>query len=80
LLSFRAGLVGYGAISNEHSAGVVRELAADQVAGLDNAWASAGQDGTGLLLTPATRQALATWIATGHRPTGIDRFARARFA
>jgi len=52
----------------------------DQVPGLDNAWVSAGHDGTGLLLAPATGQALATWIATGHRPMGIDSFALARFA
>jgi len=51
----------------------------DQVPGLDNAWVSAGHDGTGLLLAPATGQALASWIATGRRPTGIDSFALARF-
>jgi glycine/D-amino acid oxidase-like deaminating enzyme len=51
----------------------------DRVAGLDNAWVSAGHDGTGLLLAPATGQALATWIATGHPPVGIDSFALARF-
>lgn len=51
----------------------------DQVPGLDNAWVSAGHDGTGLLLAPATGQALATWIATGRRAIGIDSFALARF-
>jgi glycine/D-amino acid oxidase-like deaminating enzyme len=51
----------------------------DQVPGLDNAWVSAGHDGTGLLLAPATGQALASWIATGRRPAGIDSFAMARF-
>jgi len=51
----------------------------DRVPGLDNAWVSAGHDGTGLLLAPATGQALASWIATGRRPTGIDSFALARF-
>ena len=52
----------------------------DQVPGLDNAWVSAGHDGTGLLLAPATGRALATWIATGRRPAGIDSLALARFA
>jgi glycine/D-amino acid oxidase-like deaminating enzyme len=36
----------------------------DRVPGLDNAWVSAGHDGTGLLMAPATGQALATWITT----------------
>jgi glycine/D-amino acid oxidase-like deaminating enzyme len=52
----------------------------DQVPGLHNVWVSAGHDGTGLLLAPATGQALATWITTARRPRGIDRFALARFA
>jgi glycine/D-amino acid oxidase-like deaminating enzyme len=52
----------------------------DQVPGLHNAWVSAGHDGTGLLLAPATGQALATWITTARRPRGIDSFALARFA
>jgi glycine oxidase len=52
----------------------------DQVPGLDNAWVSAGHDGTGLLLAPATGRALASWVATGRRPMGIDSFALARFA
>jgi glycine oxidase len=51
----------------------------DRVPGLDNAWVSAGHDGTGLLLAAATGQALASWIATGRRPAGIDSFAMARF-
>jgi glycine oxidase len=52
----------------------------DQVPGLDNAWVSAGHDGTGLLLAPAAGRALAAWIVTGHRPTEIDSLALARFA
>ncbi len=51
----------------------------DQVPGLDNAWVSAGHDGTGLLLAPATGQALATWVETGRPPMGIDSFTLARF-
>jgi glycine/D-amino acid oxidase-like deaminating enzyme len=52
----------------------------DQVRGLDNAWVSAGHDGTGLLLAPAAGRALAAWIASGRRPTEIDSLALARFA
>jgi glycine/D-amino acid oxidase-like deaminating enzyme len=52
----------------------------DRVPGLDNAWVSAGHDGNGLLLAPATGQALAAWIATGRRPMGVDSFTLARFA
>ena len=52
----------------------------DQIPGLDNAWVSAGHDGTGLLLAPAAGRALAAWIASGRRPTEIDSLALARFA
>lgn len=51
----------------------------DRVPGIDNAWVSVGHDGTGLLLAPATGRALATWITTGARPTGIDSFTLSRF-
>jgi glycine oxidase len=51
----------------------------DRVPAIENAWVSAGHDGSGLLLAPATGQALATWIATGIRPEGIDGFALSRF-
>jgi glycine/D-amino acid oxidase-like deaminating enzyme len=40
----------------------------DRVPGLDNAWVSAGHDGDGLLMAPATGQALATWITTSQPP------------
>jgi glycine/D-amino acid oxidase-like deaminating enzyme len=43
----------------------------DRVPGLDNAWVSAGHDGDGLLMAPATGQALATWITTGHQPKEV---------
>jgi glycine oxidase len=52
----------------------------DQVPGLDNAWVSAGHNGTGILLAPATGQALATWIATGNRPREVDSFTLSRSA
>jgi glycine oxidase len=51
----------------------------DRVPGLENAWVSAGHDGTGLLLAPATGQSLAEWIATGRKPLGTESFALARF-
>jgi glycine/D-amino acid oxidase-like deaminating enzyme len=37
----------------------------DRVPGLANAWVSAGHDGTGLLMAPATGRLLADWIAIG---------------
>jgi glycine/D-amino acid oxidase-like deaminating enzyme len=52
----------------------------DRVPGLGNAWVSAGHDGTGLLLAPATGRALAAWIATGQPPPNIRSFQLARFA
>jgi glycine/D-amino acid oxidase-like deaminating enzyme len=51
----------------------------DRVPGVENAWVSAGHDGTGLLMAPATGQALATWIATGQRPGEVVGFGLSRF-
>jgi glycine oxidase len=51
----------------------------DQVPGLDNAWVSAGHDGTGLLMAPATGQALATWIATSRQPQEVASLSLSRF-
>jgi glycine oxidase len=51
----------------------------DRVPGLVNAWVSAGHDGTGLLLAPATGRALATWIATGQQPPQVRSFQLSRF-
>jgi len=51
----------------------------DRVPGLGNAWVSAGHDGTGLLLAPATGQALAAWIATGQPPPPVRSFQVSRF-
>jgi glycine/D-amino acid oxidase-like deaminating enzyme len=51
----------------------------DQVPDLDNAWVSAGHDGTGLLMAPATGQALATWIATSWQPQEVASFGLSRF-
>jgi glycine/D-amino acid oxidase-like deaminating enzyme len=52
----------------------------DHVPGLDNTWVSAGHNGTGILLAPATGQALAGWIATGKPPAEISSFTLSRFA
>jgi glycine oxidase len=51
----------------------------DRVPGLDNAWVSAGHDGDGLLMAPATGQALATWIATNRQPEEVASFGLSRF-
>jgi glycine oxidase len=51
----------------------------DQVPGLDNAWVSAGHDGDGLLMAPATGQALATWITTGRQPQQVATLGLSRF-
>jgi glycine oxidase len=51
----------------------------DRVPGLDNAWVSAGHDGDGLLMAPATGQALASWIATSRQPQAVAAFGLSRF-
>jgi glycine/D-amino acid oxidase-like deaminating enzyme len=51
----------------------------DRVPGFDNAWVSAGHDGDGLLMAPATGQALATWIATSRQPQEVAAFRLSRF-
>jgi glycine/D-amino acid oxidase-like deaminating enzyme len=52
----------------------------DRVPGVDNAWVSAGHNGTGILLAAAAGQALASWIASGNRPAEVSSFALSRFA
>jgi glycine oxidase len=51
----------------------------DSVPGLDNAWVSAGHDGDGMLMAPATGQALAGWITTSQRPQEVASFGLSRF-
>lgn len=51
----------------------------DRVPGLDNAWVSAGHDGTGLLMAPATGRALASWITTSRQPQEVTSFGLSRF-
>jgi glycine oxidase len=55
------------------------QLVIDRVPGLDNAWVSAGHDGDGLLMAPATGQALASWITTSQHPPEIASFGLSRF-
>lgn len=54
----------------------------DRVPGLTNAWVTSGHFRHGILLAPATGRALASWVASGERPTeivgmAIDRFTAA---
>jgi len=51
----------------------------DRVPGLDDAWVTAGHYRTGVLMAPATGDALASWIATGARPSGVEAFGLERF-
>jgi glycine oxidase len=51
----------------------------DRVPGLDNAWVSAGHNGDGLLMAPATGQALASWITTSRQPQEVASFGLSRF-
>lgn len=50
----------------------------DRVAGLDNAWLTSGHYRTGILMAPATANALATWIATGAAVASVEAFGAAR--
>lgn len=52
----------------------------DAVPGLTNAWITCGQYRSGLLMAPATGQALTRWIATGQRPADVWPFRLSRFA
>jgi glycine/D-amino acid oxidase-like deaminating enzyme len=51
----------------------------DRVPSLDNAWVSVGHDGDGLLMAPATGQALASWIITSRQPQEVASFGLSRF-
>jgi len=50
----------------------------DRAPGLDNVWLTAGHYTTGLLLAPATGDAIATWIASGAPPPLAAPFRIAR--
>jgi glycine oxidase len=43
----------------------------DRVPGLSNAWLTSGHFRTGILMAPATGQALADWIASGRQPPAV---------
>jgi glycine oxidase len=51
----------------------------DRLPGLANAWITSGHYRTGILMAPATGQALARWVATGRRPAEVAGFGLARF-
>jgi glycine/D-amino acid oxidase-like deaminating enzyme len=51
----------------------------DQLPWAGNAWVTAGHDGTGVLLAPATGQALADWVTGGTRPQAVAGFGLDRF-
>jgi glycine/D-amino acid oxidase-like deaminating enzyme len=51
----------------------------DRVEGVDNAWLTSGHYKTGILMAPATGQALASWISTGQRPRNVATFSADRF-
>lgn len=56
-----------------------RQPVIDRVPGVDNAWVTAGHYRTGILLAPATAEALASWITTGVQPDGVAPFSVSRF-
>jgi glycine oxidase len=51
----------------------------DRVPGVSNAWLTSGHYKTGILLAPATGQALADWIRTGQRPAHVEGLGADRF-
>lgn len=50
----------------------------DRVPGLSNAWLTSGHYKTGILLAPATGQALVDWMTSGLPPGGVEPFNVAR--
>jgi glycine oxidase len=50
----------------------------DRIPGLDNAWITSGHYRTGILMAPATGEALAAWITTGRAPSAVDKLSVAR--
>jgi glycine oxidase len=52
----------------------------DRVPGLENAWVTSGHFRTGILVAPATADALAAWIASGRPPSGVAAFGTARLS
>ena len=56
-----------------------RQPVIDRVPGLDNAWVTCGHFRTGILMAPATGDAIARWIESGTAPRELASFAAARF-
>jgi glycine oxidase len=50
----------------------------DRVPGLENAWLTSGHFRTGILVAPATGDALASWITNGRPPPWVGDFAVTR--
>jgi glycine oxidase len=51
-----------------------RQPVIDRLPGVANAWVTAGHYRTGILMAPATGDALARWIASGERPPEVEAF------
>jgi glycine oxidase len=51
----------------------------DRAPGLENAWLNLGHFRTGILMAPAAGEAVASWIAAGVKPSGLEAFAVGRF-
>jgi glycine oxidase len=51
----------------------------DRVPGLENAWFTSGHYRTGILMAPATANALVIWITSSSQPEEVVRFAMSRF-
>jgi len=56
-----------------------RQPVIDRVPGLDNAWVTCGHFRTGILMAPATGDAIARWIESGTAPRELASFGAARF-
>ena len=51
----------------------------DCVPGLENAWVSVGHFRTGIMVSPAAAELIASWITTGERPPAAADFGTGRF-
>jgi glycine/D-amino acid oxidase-like deaminating enzyme len=57
-----------------------RQPVLDRLSGTSNGWVSAGHFTTGIMMAAGTGRALASWIADGDRPPGIETFDLPAFA
>jgi glycine/D-amino acid oxidase-like deaminating enzyme len=51
-----------------------RQPVIDRLPGTTNGWVSAGHFTTGIMMAAGTGEALASWIASGERPTAVATF------